>query len=178
MVRMESLDILVRQVLPQVLPCPRGMVLDALQAVAKHFCEQTAVWRERLEETGLQGEADIPLSLPTGSRLVMILGVWLDGNRLLPDDYRAEGNSLCLRTVLPRECSVVVDAALRPSRLSERLPEQLIEAWGDVLAYGALARLKAMSGQHVTWTDAAGAQMALEQYNEGVARARIRAMSR
>ena len=58
------------------------MVLDALQAVAKHFCEQTAVWRERLEETGLQGEADIPLSLPTGSRLVMILGVWLDGNRL------------------------------------------------------------------------------------------------
>lgn len=30
MVRMESLDILVRQVLPQVLPCPRGMVLDAL----------------------------------------------------------------------------------------------------------------------------------------------------
>ncbi|MCI7617581.1 MULTISPECIES: hypothetical protein [Desulfovibrio] len=115
MVRMESLDILVRQVLPQVLPCPRGMVLDTLKAVAKHFCEQAAAWRERLEETGLQGEADIPLSLPTGSRLVMILGVWLDGNRLLPDDYRAEGNSLCLRTVLPRECSVVVDAALCPS---------------------------------------------------------------
>lgn len=178
MVRMESLDILVRQVLPQVLPCPRGMVLDTLKAVAKHFCEQAAAWRERLEETGLQGEADIPLSLPAGSRLVMILGVWLDGNRLLPDDYRAEGNSLCLRTVLPRECSVVVDAALCPSRLSDRLPEQLIEAWGDVLAYGALARLKAMSGQHVTWTDAAGAQVALEQYNEGVARARIRAMSR
>ena len=72
----------------------------------------------------------------------------------------------------------MVDAALCPSRLSERLPEQLIEAWGDVLAYGAQARLKAMSGQHVAWTDAAGAQVALELYNEGVARARIRAMSR
>lgn len=178
MVRMGSLDILVRQVLPQVLPCPRGMVLDALQAVAKHFCEQAAVWRERIEETGMQGESDIPLTLPSGSRLSMVLGVWLDGNKLVPEDYRKEGNTICLRTVLPRECSVVVDAALCPSRLSEQLPEQLIEAWGDVLAYGTLARLKAMSGQNVTWTDAAGAQVALEQYNEGVARARIRAMSR
>lgn len=29
--RMESLDALVRQVMPLVLPCPRGMVLDALR---------------------------------------------------------------------------------------------------------------------------------------------------
>lgn len=178
MERWESLEVLVRQVMPQVLPCPRGMVLDALRTMAKHFCEQAAVWRERLEEVGLHGEADIPLNLPQGCQLTMVLGVWLEGNRLAPEDYRAEGNSVCLRTPLPRECSVVVDAVLCPSRLADKLPARLMENWGDVLAYGAQARLKAMSGQHVTWTDAAGAQVALEQYNEGVARARIRAMSR
>ncbi len=178
MERMESLDVLVRQVLPLVLPCPRGMVLDALQAVAAHFCEQAAVWRERLEEAGAQGEGSILLSLPRGSRLVRVQAVWLDDNRLSPQDFRTEGSDVCLRTALPRDCRVTVEAVLRPSRLADTLPERLVEAWGDVLAYGAQARLKAMSGRKVAWTDAAGAQIALQQYNEGVARARIRAMSR
>ena len=30
MQRMDDLDVLVRHVLPQVLPCPKSMVLDAL----------------------------------------------------------------------------------------------------------------------------------------------------
>lgn len=176
--RMESLDVLVRQVLPLVLPCPRGMVLDALRAAAKDMCEQAVVWRAKFDETGMQGDADIPLPLPHGVNLSLVLDVWLDGNRLHAGDYSVEGCHICLRSPLPRDCAVVVEAALRPSRLAEHLPARLIEDWGDVLAYGAQARLKAMSGKNVEWTDAAGAQIALAQYNEGVARARIRAMAR
>ena len=106
-----------------------------------------------------------------------MLGVWLEGNRLDPSDYRVEGDHICLRATMPRECAVTVEAALRPSRLAEHLPERLIEEWGDVLAYGAQARLKAMSGNKVEWSDGVGAQIALEQYKEGMARARIRAMA-
>lgn len=175
--RMESLDALVRQVMPLVLPCPRGMVLDALRVAAKDLCEQAAVWRVKLDETALQGDAEVPLTLPRDAKLALVLGVWLEGNRLNPSDYRVEGEHICLRGTMPRECAVTVEAALRPSRLAEHLPERLIEEWGDVLAYGAQARLKAMSGNKVEWSDGVGAQIALEQYKEGMARARIRAMA-
>ena len=175
--RMESLDALVRQVMPLGLPCPRGMVLDALRVAAKDLCEQAAVWRVKLDETALQGDAEVPLTLPRDAKLAFVLGVWLEGNRLDPSDYRVEGDHICLRATMPRECAVTVEAALRPSRLAEHLPERLIEEWGDVLAYGAQARLKAMSGNKVEWSDGVGAQIALEQYKEGMARARIRAMA-
>ena len=175
--RMESLDALVRQVMPLVLPCPRGMVLDALRVAAKDLCEQAAVWRVKLDETALQGDAEVPLTLPRDAKLAFVLGVWLEGNRLDPSDYRVEGDHICLRATMPRECAVTVEAALRPSRLAEHLPERLIEEWGDVLAYGAQARLKAMGGYKGERSDGVGAQIALEQYKEGMARARIRAMA-
>ena len=175
--RMESLEVLVRQVMPLVLPCPRGMVLDALRVAAKDLCEQAPVWRVKLDETALQGDAEVPLALPRGAKLALVLDVWLEGNRLDPWGYRAEGDHLCLRSALPRDCVVTVEATLRPSRLAEQLPGRLVEEWGDVLSYGAQARLKAMTGSKVEWSDGAGAQIAHEQYNQGVARARIRSMS-
>lgn len=177
MTGMASLETLVRQVLPLVMPCPRGMVRDALCHVAGEFCTETSVWRERLQETGCRGETDIPLALPRGTRLVRVLAVLLDDCRLPDGDYAATGEHVCLKQPLPRDCTVSVEAVLRPSRLAEALPESLLERWGDVIAYGAQARLKAMSGKGVEWSDTGGAQIALEQYNIGVARARIRGMA-
>ena len=177
MMGMASLETLVRQVLPLVLPCPRGMVLDALRYAAGDFCEQTSVWRESVQEAGCRGESDIPLAPPRGARVVRVLAVLLDDCRLPDGDYAATGGHVCLRRPLPRDCAVSVEMVLRPSRLAEALPESLLERWGDVIAWGAQARLKAMSGKGVEWSDTGGAQIALEQYREGVARARIRGMA-
>jgi len=176
--RMESLEVLVRQVMPLVLPCPRSMVLDALMMAAKEFCEQAAVWRVRLESVVGKGESEIVLQMPREARLHLVLGVWLEDRKLHEDEYRVEGDIICLRETMPRDVAAFVDASLRPARTADHLPESIIDAWGDVLAYGAQARLKAMTGHKVEWSDGAGAQIALEQFNLGVARARIRAMSK
>ena len=66
------------------------------------------------------------------------------------------------------------EAILRPSRFSQKVPHDIIEEWGDILAYGALAKIKAMSGKGIEWSDPQGAGVALQLYNEGTARAKGR----
>ena len=116
MMGMASLETLVRQVLPLVLPCPRGMVLDALRHVAGDFCEQTSVWRESVQEAGCRGETDIPLALPRGARVVRVLAVLLDDCRLSDGDYAATGGHVCLRQPDARRDNSTVDGVITPFR--------------------------------------------------------------
>ena len=81
---------------------------------------------------------------------------------------------MLLGFTLARDCAVTVEAILRPSRFSQKVPHDLIEEWGDILAYGALAKIKAMSGKGIEWSDPQGAGVALQLYNEGTARAKGR----
>ena len=69
MQRMNDLDVLVRHVLPQVLPCPKSMVLDALQAISVDFCRQSEVWSEQIQELGVPGDSAISLALPSALKL-------------------------------------------------------------------------------------------------------------
>lgn len=172
----ERLEILERQVLPQVLPCPRSMVADALQAVALDFCKVTEVWTQTLLETAYQGEMTIEAGLPKDAEIVRARKVMLDGSLLTGGEFHVSGKSIVLRTAVRRDCDVVIDAVLRPSRFAEAVPRALLEEWGDVISYGALAKIKGMSGRHVDWSDPQGAAIALQQYNEGTARAKARAI--
>lgn len=174
--RMESLDVLVRQVLPQVLPCPRGMVLDALQAVAVDFCKTSEVWSECLREDMQAGESVVEIGLASGVEIVRMRRLWLGDSPVDKDAFRSVGRSVLLDFQVPQDCTLAIDAVLRPSRMALAVPHALIEGWGDILGYGALARIKAMSGQHIEWSDGQGASIALQLYNEGKARARTTAL--
>lgn len=172
MQRMDDLDVLVRHVLPQVLPCPKSMVLDALQAITVDFCRQSEVWSEQIQELGVSGDSAISLALPSGIEVVRVRTTWIDG--IEQDGWRSEGQTVLLGFTLARDCTVTAEAILRPSRFSQKVPHDIIEEWGDILAYGALAKIKAMSGKGIEWSDPQGAGVALQLYNEGTARAKGR----
>ena len=107
-----------------------------------------------------------------------VRALWLDGSELSPSAYVGEGDVVRLEAPASRSLTATAEAVLRPSRMAENIPQAILEEWGDIIAYGALAKLKAMSGRHVEWADAQGAGLALQAYNEGVARARGRALRR
>ena len=171
---LEKLDTLVPRILPQVIPCPRSMVLDALQTLSVDFCTQTGAWQSVIVEPVLTGEPRIPMECGRDAVVANVKAVYLDGNELPKAQYMVTPYDLVLRFTPQQNASATIDATIRPKRTAETLPAELLEEWGDILAYGALAKIKAMSGPNISWTDVSGASINLDLYNEGCARARLR----
>ncbi len=173
--RMESLDRLLPQVLPQVAGCPVGMARDALQLIASDFCKQTGVWEYEALELVAAGECRVPLrDLPKDARPASVLRMTLDGAPVSQTAFSLGAGDIVLAAPLPRETELAALVTLRPARYAEKLPEHIVEEWGDILVFGALAKLKTMSGANVLWSDPQGAQINLTLYNEGIPAARTR----
>lgn len=174
--RLTDLDNIVRQVLPQVLPAPRSMVEDAIRYSAADFCDKSEVWLERIQEVVGYGEQIVSLVMPSWQRVASINHVWVGQDKLRPGEYELSMDEIWLKNPVASPALVTVEAFCKPSRYAEKLPDKIVEEYGDTIAYGAIARLKAMSGQGIEWTDTNGAAFALTKYNEGTAGARIDAI--
>ena len=173
--RMESLDTLLVQVLPQVDGCPVSMAKDALQFIASDFCKVSGAWEREVLELVPAGESRIPLhDIPREARLVSVLAVTLAGTSLSRAEFFVGAGEIVLRDAPCRDANLAARVTLRPERIADSLPKFILEEWGDIIAFGALAKLKTMSGANVTWTDAQGAQVNLTLYNEGIYAARTR----
>lgn len=171
--KMLSLDVLVRNILPQVLPCPRSMVLDALQATAMDFCKLTRLWKRHLTEPIYAGEQSIDLTHMQDIDIVDVVNVSMKGTKLDREDYSFTNDSIVFKVKIQGNTVVNFDLILRPSRYSEKLPAFLIEEYGDILVQGALMRLKLMRGSKIEWSDPEGAILSSQLYEAGVVRARI-----
>lgn len=174
MSRMISLERLLSRILPQTLPCPRSMALDALQMSSMDFFRESGVWVEHLEEMAGACETAISSPLPKNAVLHNVSQVWLDEHKLDGGEYSSDSQGLVLANAPGRTCCVRFTATLRPKRTATELPEDLLEEYGDYLVYGAIARLKAMSGNKVEWSDPNGASLNWQLYNERLDRARKR----
>lgn len=177
--RMEKLDRLLAQVLAQVDGCPASMARDALQFIAADFCRYTGVWQVELVEPVAAGEHQVVLTgIPKGARLGAVLAVRLGGMSLTRTEYSVGVEDIVLHEAPCRDTELAALVTLRPERTTQFLPESIMEEWGDIMAFGALAKLKTMSGANVAWTDPQGAQVNLTLYNEGIGAARTRAYRR
>ena len=176
MERMITLDTITRLVMPQVLPAPRSMVEDAVSWAAREFFESSEAWVEIFQEQVGYGEYELRLPVPSYLNVSRILRVDLNGVERLPGEYVFSEPYINFPFEAGHPYVVTVKAAMKPRRYNKRLPEAYVEDFGDTIAFGALARIKAMSGQGIEWTDGNGATVAQNQFNEGVAKARIEAI--
>lgn len=172
--KLESMDVLLRRIAPQVIPCPRSMILDALQTIAVDFFRETGVWTATFQDTASPCDPVITLSLPKGAVMGSVQSVALNGVLLESGGYTEGTRDITLNECPTVESLVVIKASLRPLRTTTALPEDLLEEYGDYLAFGAIAKLKAMSGQHVEWSDAQGASTNYQLYQDGVKQAKAR----
>lgn len=114
------------------------------------------------------------VTMPRDAMLVDVLGLYLDGRRLDRADYVPSPYDIVLRFTPQADAVATIEATARPARTATAMPAEIMEAWGDVITHGALARLKSMSGTRMEWTDAQGAALHNDLYNEGCADARTR----
>lgn len=174
MSRMVAYEHLLRGILPQTLPCPRSMALDAVQMIAMDFFRESGAWIENIGIISSADDGRLELAVPKNAVPTGVYGLTLDGRKLGTDEYSLEGNELVLANRQTCACCLAGQMTLRPKRFATELPEDLIEEYGDTLIFGAIARLKAMSGNKVEWSDPKGAQINYELYQEGLARAQKR----
>lgn len=166
---------LMPRLIPQLVPAPQFVLTDALQTVAVDFFTRSEVWRGVFEEIVGEGEREIQISVPRGQGIVRVLGLWLDGEQLRPDeDFSFAVASIMLASPACRDMQAKITASLKPGRMATKIPASSMEEWGDVLVFGTLAKVKSMTGPRIDWTDAAGAQLNMGLYEQGLAQARIR----
>lgn len=174
MSRMMAYEHLLRQILPQTLPCPRSMALDALQMIAMEFFGESGVWVENIEEMASCCDRRITPAVPRNAVLAGVYGLEMDGRKLGRDEYRIESGDIVLSFTLCCACCLYGRMTLRPKRTAMEMPEDLLEEYGDWLIFGALWKLKSMSGNKVEWSDPKGAQFNYELYQEGLLKAKKR----
>lgn len=174
MERMQDLDILLPLLMPQVIPCPQSMAVDTLQMVAIDFCKESGVWAATFREELCQCETVVPLPLPKGAAIASVTDFLLDDEKLEGKNFEVSLRDITLHEARQTGAIVTVKAALRPMRTSKELPEAILEEYGDILAFGAIAKLKSMSGQFIEWSDPQGANVYYQLYQEGMTKARAR----
>lgn len=168
----------IHRVMPQVVSCPRELALDALQSVAVEFFKETRVWVYKTCEELPANCKVLELSLPKNATIVAIESLRINNVNTTSGDYNLESdNSITFHSMMPQKCTVNIELILRPNRFSTLVPARLMEEYGDTIVFGALAKIKSMTGSEgtITWSDPESAKMNYELYTQGMNNAKLRA---
>lgn len=198
---MKSLSSFMSRILPHVAGCPDTVAQEALLDTAIEFCEKTLVVRQTLDPLDtVAGALEYPLDAPSQQTVILPISVWFK-TRLLqpaaadnirnvqaystevvdftevqgePVQYFWTSNETIGLYPLPEETessTLVVRAALKPTREATQLENVLFDDWLDVLVAGTLARLHFMKDQ--PWGSADRALIRSREFRAGVQRARM-----
>lgn len=174
-----SFETMTRLVSPLVRNAPFSLQVDELREAASAFFQRTEAWFAELDEVSLAaGETEIELDLPAGSALVSVLECYVDGDLLPSCAYSISwGSPDILRlTGFGRPVVVRTIVALKPSFASAALPANIEAEYARPVSFGAISRLKSMSGAE--WFDPNGAAIFHEQFKSEMAKTRRRMVQR
>ncbi|MBQ7607962.1 MAG: hypothetical protein IJU76_08350 [Desulfovibrionaceae bacterium] len=182
----ESLENWASRIWPQVVSCPRELVLDAIQKTAVEFFKEARVWLYEGTQTCENNKTiypngedcmDFELEIPDETEIVDIESVRVNGTNCCKANYMHEGRTLLIRNIpaYTNSFSIVYEVWLRPRRYCTQIRSDLLEEYGDIISYGALAHLKMMRGEKetVAWSDPETAKNYYELYKDGINKAKI-----
>lgn len=174
------------------------LVKNAIRNAAIEFCDRT--WVYRVAHDPLAVEANVPdyeLEPPTKTALVKVLRAWYDKKEIYPktQDELAQlfshwpsitGTPLYFTQrspdvllLVPTPAASLQDAltaeiAIKPTRASTGISTDLFEKYLEEIAYGAKARLFAMSRK--PWSDVTLAAYNRGMFDECVGKAKVQAV--
>lgn len=174
---------------PSVPGCPVASMDTALAYAASDFCAKTHLWTYDVDaETTVAGEPLYDIAVP--EVLESLQWVTLEGRELEDLQGKAVPPSEAAKTGIPRYFSKAADTAIRmypipdgaytftcvailkPSKTAKGIESFLYETHGETIVAGALFRL--MSIPNKEWTNFELAAVHQQQFERGVARARVR----
>ncbi|BDQ36303.1 hypothetical protein SYK_06630 [Pseudodesulfovibrio nedwellii] len=165
-------------VLPEVDKCPKAQIVNEIRRAAITFCQRSQIWQKDLDYLFFPaGVATADLDPPQESRVCEVISVsHLNGEELIAGThFTATTDIVTILVMISQDTKLIPTVALKPTLLSTGIPEGLMEDWGKDIAYGAVASLKAMRGRE--WEDIPGAQIKNELFEDGIASAKIRAIT-
>ena len=169
--------VLMPYVLPVVDKCPKAQIVHEIRSAAITFCQETQIWQEDLDPLFFpEGIAEADVDPPRESRVCEIISIKTqDGEELTPGlNFTATLEAVTLTATPTVDTQLDIRAALKPTLASTGIPEGIMEDWGQKIAYGAIAALKAMRGRE--WEDVPGAQLNNQLFEDGMASAKYRVM--
>lgn len=191
-------------VLPEVAGAAEMVVEQAIRNSVIEFCEKSLILqRDHDPITVLQGIVDYDLEPPTGYLVVKVMKAWLENqpldplapdfvreasvyNRLFSSYDAAPSTPRAYLQKDPRTISIwqvpdkkysnglTLRVALKPTRASTTVEDEIFEDYAETIASGALSRLMLSPGKPYTSPDLAAFHKA--QFERGVNVARTRAI--
>lgn len=185
-----------RFILPEVIGCPEPTLDLALLQTAYDFCDKSGVWDEIQDPQTIQaGVADYDIDRPSEGIMLRVREVWVDDRAITfmpirevnqmslssgsPVYYNAAADRSQIRLYpTPSETgqSLKVRAVYAPTMTATALPDVLFNRYIDGIASGTKARLMAMSGAGITWSNPQMAGVYLTRFNEVLVDARIESL--
>jgi len=176
-------------ILPEVRGCPQPLIDQKLRDAAREFCTRSRAWEERAATVTADGTTSLRsfVFAEAGSELVRVERATVagedqtilnsDGNpadwlETAPADELSDTLVVVSRTqyrIWPTPVSgaaIVIYQALKPTNAGTGVGDVIYAEWGEQLARGAVARLKAMKGS--AWFDADGAMLADRAFERAV----------
>lgn len=204
-----ALSLIYPQVLPEVPGCPTILAEHHIREAAIEFCERTMIHQH--EHSLIAGVADqrtyafVP---PANTVVSRVIEAWYNDQRIWPktpdelsrmysnwltqDGTPAWYTQVNERNIelVPKPSANLADAlrlrvTLKPSKTATVIEQHIQEEHGTKIAYGAKARLMAMAGDNVPWSNPTMAAMydglfnneiglLLTKVTKGFGRARLR----
>jgi hypothetical protein len=182
---MKTLTSFLSEILPDVPGCTADMATNALRNTIIEFCEKSLCYRQTLDPITVQENiTDYDLEPPKGYRVQKIMQMWYLGQEMealapdgigLPDAYRiniagynaSKGppagytqKDVDTFSILPipdqkYTNAITMRVALVPLRTVTEVEDFLFELWGEIIGFGAKARLMLTPGKPYSNSEAA-----------------------
>ncbi len=166
----QPLDTLLDTLYGEVSEVPSFIAKRRLLAACKDFCQQSHYWREAVQTIPANPDRDVfPIMLPTGAIYAGKAHCY-QRNKKLSDavfSMSASGESIEFYESVDSPITVVV--SLMPSDTAVKVPQMLIEKYGDSICYGAAKSLVAMP--KAPWGNPNMIRYYESLYKEGVSKA-------
>lgn len=174
-------------VLPDVIGCPDPMLAMAVRNAAREFCERTGIIFEWCDPVAADGTTNLfDFDISTGQELVKVIRAIVDdveypvfSYKDLPSDWQSsEPASIGHKVIqldqenyrvypIPSSGSIItLMVATKPTMTATSGADDLLNLYGETIAYGAKARL--MMIQKQSWTDYALAKFNRDQFNSEI----------
>lgn len=167
---MKTWDKFFLDVLPDVPGCPQPLVEHALRRAAQKFCSGSKIWKVWIDPiTTIDGIVNYDLDLDSNSDVSWIENATLDGKEINPTTEQSlpanwmtsqAGISDCIFTLDGKSINLIpsagagrllkVEVCLTPSNTSTGVEDFIYDAYVDIIATGAKARLMRLNKQEFT----------------------------
>lgn len=176
---MAVLDDLLPDLAVHISQVPAFVARRSLRQAVQDFCQQSYFWQIE-QSIELTGAERYELDIPEGLLVAGIVAGARDGHEVRQGfDYElsADEKAVIPLKVMPAGSMLKLAIAVKPSRKSELLDDNLLEHFGDAIAAGAAAMLGANEAQ--AWALSKG-QLAAHQrtFNAAYQEALKRALNR